>query len=138
MYSQESFLEFEIIWKDDDMLELKVFASNGSYSGTTEVYDTSDSLLRFAKTLIGYPAESPTLTYQAEHGSNNSFVMTFYCVDNSGHIGVQIELEEMVREGQQNKIKFEIIVVPSCIDNFQMELVQLATTRNGTARLHVH
>ncbi len=135
MYNQESFLEMEIIWKDDDILELKVFASNGRYSGTTEVYDTSDSLIGFAKTLIGYPAENPTLTYQAENGRDNSFVVTFYCVDNSGHIGVQIELEERIREGQKNKIKFEINVVPSCIDNFQRELVQMATTRNGTARL---
>ena len=34
-----SFLELEIIWKDEHMLELKVTATNGRYFGTTEVYE---------------------------------------------------------------------------------------------------
>ena len=65
--------------------------------------------------------------------------MTFYCIDNSGHIGVKIELEENVatnyREEEKDKIKLEIIVVPSGIDKFQKQLLELATTQKGIATL---
>lgn len=138
----KSFLELKVVWKDDDMFELKVLASNGRYSGTTEVYDTSDSLGNFAKSLIGYPTvDAKTLKHEAgQKDSHSYFAMTFYCIDNSGHIGVQIELEESVatnyRKEEKDKIKLEIIAVSSGIDTFQNELLQLATTQNGTATLH--
>ena len=40
---QKTFLEFNVIWRDNHMLEIKVTASNGRFLGTTQVYDTSDS-----------------------------------------------------------------------------------------------
>ena len=40
----ERYLKLEVIWKDEDMFELKVSANNGRYSGITEVYEVSDSL----------------------------------------------------------------------------------------------
>ena len=142
MDNQKSFLELKVVWKDDDMFELKVLASNGRYTGTTEVYDTSDSLGNFAKSLIGYPTiEAGTLKHEAgQKDSYSYFSMTFYRIYNSGHIGVQIELEENVatkyREEEKDKIKLEIIAVPSCIDKFQKELLQLATIQNGIATLY--
>ncbi|MCA0234438.1 MAG: hypothetical protein LCH91_28540 [Bacteroidetes bacterium] len=142
MDNQKSFLELKVVWKDDDMFELKVLASNGRYTGTTEVYDTSDSLGNFAKSLIGFPTvDIKTLKHEAGQKDNYSyFAMAFYCIDNSGHIGVQIELEENVatnyRKEEKDKIKLEIIVVPRGIDKFQKELLQLATTQNGVAILY--
>lgn len=142
MYNTKSFLELKIVWKDDDIFEVKVLASNGRYSGTTEFYDTSDSLANFAKSLAGYPTVN-TKTLKHEAGQKDGyayFSMTFYCIDNSGHIGVQIELEESVgtnyRKEEKDKIKLEVIVVPSGIDKFQKELLQIATTQNGTATLY--
>jgi hypothetical protein len=142
MDNQKSFLELKVVWKDDDMFELKILASNGRYTGTTEVYDTSDLLGNFAKSLIGYPTgDAETLKHEAgQKDSHSYFAMTFYCIDNSGHIGVQIELEESVatnyRKEEKDKIKLEIIVVPSGIDKFQKELLQLVTTQNGMATLY--
>ena len=69
----------KIIWKDDDIFELRVVASNGRYSGTTEVYDTSDSLSHFAKSLVGFPRNNETLKYEV--GNKNGyayFAMKFY------------------------------------------------------------
>lgn len=142
MDNQKSFLELKVVWKDNDMFELKVFASNGRYIGTTEVYDTSDSLGNFSKSLIDYPTvDAETLKHEAgQKNSYSYFAMTFYRIDNSGHIGVQIELEENVatayRKEEKDKIKLEIIVIPSGIDKFQKELLQLATTQNGMATLY--
>lgn len=66
--------------------------------------------------------------------------MNFYYIDNAGHIGVEINLENNVatefRHEEKNKLKLEIIVEPNAIDNFQRELSNLATTQKGTANLY--
>jgi len=138
---RKSFLELKVIWKDDDMFELKVTASNGSYFGTTQVYDTSDSLTSFAKSLIDYPTDNKVLFHEA--GQTNSyayFAMKFYCLDNAGHIGVQVNLEDNVgsqyRPEEKNKLTLEILVEPNAIDNFQKQLIQLAVKQTGIAILH--
>ena len=65
--------------------------------------------------------------------------MQFYCLDQAGHIGVEINLEENVatvfREKEKDKLKLEIIIEPSAIDTFQKELIQLARTQRGKALL---
>ena len=35
-------LSLEVIWKDDDMIEIQVQVSNGRFSGTTEVYEVGE------------------------------------------------------------------------------------------------
>lgn len=139
--SRKSFLELKVIWRDDDMFELKVTASNGRYFGTTEIYDTSDSLTNFAKSLIGYPADNKELLHEA--GQKNSYAyfgMKFYCIDNAGHVGVQVNLEENVatqyRKEEKDKLTLEILVEPNAIDNFQKQLLQLAIKQDGTATLY--
>ncbi|MFT3679932.1 MAG: hypothetical protein QM791_06645 [Ferruginibacter sp.] len=137
----KSFLELQITWKDEDMFELKVTASNVRYFGTTEVYDTTASLFGFAQTLIDFPKYNNKLLHEA--GSKDGyayFAMHFYCIDNPGQIGVEINLEDNVatefRQEEKNKLKLEIIVEPGAIDNFQRELSRLATDQKGTAVLY--
>ncbi len=137
----ESFLELQIVWKDNDMFELKVTASNGRYFGTTEVYDTTESLFSFAQTLIGFPNDNKKLFHYAGFKDGYAyFSMSFYCIDNAGHIGVEISLEDNVatefRHKEKDKLKLEIIVEPNAIDIFQKELSQLATSQTGTAILY--
>lgn len=42
----------------------------------------------------------------------------------------------MVRPEEKNRLKIEIVVEPSAIDNFQKELTYLAKNENGTAILY--
>jgi hypothetical protein len=138
---RKSFLELKVIWKDDDMFELGIKTSNSRFSGTTEVYDTSDTLSDFAKKLVGFPKDNKTLFYEAgEKDSYSYFSMRFYCIDTAGHIGVEINLEENVstvyRQEEKDKLKLEIIVVPSAIDNFQKELLKIAMNEDGVATLY--
>jgi hypothetical protein len=138
---QKSFLELKVIWKDDDMFELRIKTSNSRFSGSTEVYDTSYTLSDFAKKLVGFPKDNKTLFYEAgEKDSYSYFSMRFYCIDTAGHIGVEINLEENVstvyRQEEKDKLKLEIIVVPSAIDNFQKELLKMAINEDGVATLY--
>lgn len=138
--NRKSYLELNVIWKDDDMFELRVTASNGRYFGITEVYETSESLSDFADLLYGFPKDNSTLFH--EMGTKDSyayFSMKYYCIDNSGHLGIELNLEENVsteyRNEEKDKLKLEIIVEPSAIDNFQRELKHLATNQEGKATL---
>ena len=137
----KSFLELQIVWKDDDMFELKVTASNCRYFGTTEVYDTAESLFSFAQALMGFPKDDKKLLHEVGFKDGYAyFSMNFYCIDNAGHIGVEINLEDNVatefRPEEKDKLKLEIIVEPGAIDNFQRELKQLATKQEGVAILY--
>lgn len=142
MYSKQySFLELKVVWKDDEMLELMVYGSNSRYSGKTEVYVTSETLLSFTKSLLNYPKEEKQLFYQAgERDSYAYFSMRYYVIGFTRLIGVEIELEENVatefRPEEKSKLKLEIIVEPSAIDKFQKELTTLAKNQDGKATLY--
>lgn len=137
----KSFLKLQTIWKDEDMFEIQVTASNIRYYGITEVYDTSTSLFDFAQTLIGFPRDNNHLLYEAGYKESYAFFsMKFYCIDHSGHVGIEINLKENVgtefRPEKKHKLRLTIIVEPNAIDNFQKELVQLAKKQEGTAVLY--
>lgn len=137
----KSYLKLEIIWKDDDMFGLKINASNNLYSGTTEVYDTSESLYEFAQTLIEFPKYEKQLIYELGKQDGYAFCsIRFYCIDGFGHIGVEIILEENTstdyRKELKSKAKFEIIVEPGAIDNFQKSLSTIAKRQEGFAILY--
>jgi hypothetical protein len=81
-----SFLQLKVIWKDDEMFEIEVTASNSDFYGKTEVYDQSESLTDFAKSLTDYPQNGQILFY--ENGQKNSysyFSMKFYQIENNGN-----------------------------------------------------
>lgn len=137
---EERYLKLKVIWKDDDMFELQVTANNGRYSGMTEVYETSESLMSFANELIEYPKNKGIITHNC--GGKDSyafFEMKFYPIGFTGKVGVQISLEENVeneyREEEKDKLTMELIVEPNSIDNFQRELVLLAKNEEGEAIL---
>src|SRR5687767_3232249 len=97
MNSNNKYLRLEVIWKDEDMLELKVSVNNGRYSGITEVYDQKELLVDFANRLIDFPKGDEILLHAAgEKNSYAYFEMRFYQLDLTGKIGVQITLEENV------------------------------------------
>ena len=139
--NRKSFLELKIIWKDDDMFELKVTASNIEFRGTTELYDQPESLAKFASALIGFPKDSETLFYEkGEKDSCAYFSMKYYIIRWSGYLEVEICLESNVsdeyRQEEKSKVKLEIIVESNAIDNFQRELLHLAKNKEGSAILY--
>jgi len=139
--NRKSFLELEITWKDNDMFELKITASNGYFYGCTEVYDTSKSLSDFSTTLIDYPSANKILVYEiGKKDCFSYFSMKFYPINNYGHIGVEISIEKNVsteyREEEKDKLKLEIIIEPSAIDRFQKELFNMAKNETGKSILY--
>lgn len=136
----ERYLKLEVIWKDEHMFELRVSADNGRYSGKTEVYETSDSLLAFANELNGFPVGKDQVHHSCgEKDSYAYFEMEFYKIGSTGICGVLISLEENVateyRKEEKDKLTLELIVEPNSIDIFRHELKVLAQKESGIAEL---
>ena len=136
----QKYLSLKVIWKDDDMFELRVEVNNGRYSGRTEVYEQTEPLFEFAKKLKGFPNEHERIFHSAGIKDGYSyFDMTFYQFDLTGKVGVLIHLEENVateyRKEEKDKLKLELIIEPAAIDNFQRELESLAKNEEGNAML---
>ena len=139
--NQKHFVELKVIWKDDEMFELSVLASSIDFLGRTEVYDQSESLSEFAKTLVDFPYDQNTLFYECgQKDSYAYFSMKYYPIGKSGLVGVEIIIESNVstdyRPEEKSKLKLEIIVEPSAIDSFQKALYTMAKNENGTAILN--
>ncbi len=140
-YSLKSYLELKVIWKDNDMIELSIIASNKEFFGKTKVYDQAENLAEFAAELEGFPHNQKELFYDS--GTKDSyayFSMRYYPVDYFGYIGVEVNIESNVpteyRQEEKNKLKLEIIVEPNAIDNFQKELLTMAKKEEGSAILY--
>ena len=136
----KKYLRLEVIWRDDDMIELQVLGSNGRYSGITEVYDVKDNLLDFAMKLDGFPRANEVLflSIGAKYGSSY-FGLKLYQFDPTGKIAVKVVLEDnkstSYGEPQKNKVSLELIVEPASIDTFQKYLKTLAEREEGFAEL---
>ncbi len=136
----EKNLKFEVIWKDDDMFEMRISANNGRYSGTTEVYEVSESLLGFVTELNGFPFVKEKVTHSyGEKDSYAYFEMEFYKIGLTGKCGLLITMEENVateyRKEEKDKLSMELIIEPNSIDVFCRELKLLAEKEEGTAEL---
>lgn len=136
----ENHLRFEVIWKGDEMFEMKVSANNGRFSGITEVYEQSESLIEFTNKLNGFPFTKERLKHSCgEKDSYSYFEMEFYLIEPNGKCGVLITIEENVpteyRKEEKDILSMELIVEPHAIDVFCQELKSLAEKSDGTAKL---
>ena len=133
-------LKFEVIWKDDDMFEMRITANNGRYSGITEVYEVSESLLGFVNELNGFPFGKDKVSHSSgEKDSYAYFKMEFYKIGLTGKCGALITMEENVsteyRKEEKDKLSMELIIEPNAIDIFCRELKSLAEKEDGIAEL---
>lgn len=137
----KSFIEVEVVWKDDDLLEIKVVACNGRYRGTTQVYDTRDSLRKFAQQLIGFPKSiDQIIHYEVGERTGYSFLgVKFYCIDRTGHTAVKVEMEEnitMQSSTEKDMIRLEFHFEANDLIEFQKELQKIITKEEGRAILN--
>jgi hypothetical protein len=138
----KSFLKLEVVWKDDEMFQLEITASNGHFSGTTKVYEQRHPLYEFAHSLVGYPKTKHDSILCYEAGQKDCyayFSMRFYMIDDAGHLGVQVTLESNVptayRIEEKDKLTLEILTEPGLLDRFVKSLLTLVENEDGQAIL---
>jgi hypothetical protein len=153
-------LSFEAVYRDQDLLEIEVKASNGRYAGVTKFYlgidgeelrELIEKLQGFPRDVkqvierkLGYETEEPCdrQGYASRHKSNPfyspSASLKFQCIDNSGHTAVEIILAEenwSERESAGGKASFELLFEPAALDTFCAELSEVVKNKAGKAVL---
>jgi len=141
IHDQKSFLELAVVWKDEDMIELRVTAANANFYGKVQVYGQPDRLLQFASSILHSSLNEIDLFYESGNKDGYAyFSMKYYSIGFTGHIGVEISFEGNVstdyRPEEKDKMKLEIIIEPNQLDIFQKELYELAKMEAGKATLH--
>lgn len=153
-------LSIEVIYYDDDLIELEARATNNRYSGVTRVYINADweDFIDLGNRFKGFPKSTEqieeiefgfTKRYQEEFQkikANNPMMkpataylgLKFYCTDGAGHPAALVTLQEDDRsersEGNESA-RFEIRFEPAQIDKFSEEIMEIRNNRKGIATL---
>jgi hypothetical protein len=133
--------EFQLLWHDDDVLNLSVKAWNGAFGGAADVYEAIGNLQKAAEELRGFPTD-PSDTREITFGNfDRKFAaggvrMRFHCVDGAGHAYVDATIDSNYLTG--GTIQTAVLAVPveaAAVDKFLQELEQLEKARAGSAHL---
>lgn len=110
MFDSE-FLEIEIVWSDEDLLEISTRASNGRYSGIIQTYTQDTYLQKFADNLVGFPKKiSDEVIFESNYGMDDTFLtLVFHCNDGVGHTSVKVSMKEESNPNREDyKVSFEL------------------------------
>jgi hypothetical protein len=126
-------LAVEVVWFDNDMLELSLSACSAKFSGETSFYAALDEPAKFAEQIERFPrAMDDTMDDTREyelggdglHGYGGAKVHPS-CKDSSGHLLVQMTVYEASDDqsrGATQSATVELGSVPAAIDSFVDEL----------------
>jgi hypothetical protein len=140
-------LEIKCRWRDSDVIQLFVSASNRTFTGGASPYVGIGDIAGRATILNGFPKNS-TDVRELEFGASGAefaggYVrLRFSCRDKAAHAIVEIQIEsknEARPDAQWNDAcqtaTFFAAIEPSAIDDFVKELRQLEEEDNGSAWL---
>jgi hypothetical protein len=137
-------LSFEHIWEDDSMIELRVSASDGLFSGVTQIYTSWDSLNELSNRLRGFPRTTSDIVEDAngEIGGYSYSRLVFRCITGAGHPIVEIEIEQNPAGAGPGDIrgraKLGFRIDGSAVDDFVAQLEAMADSKTGSALLEGH
>lgn len=133
--------QFEVIYKDAHLLEVRISAWNGSFGGAAEVYVGLDQLEETAKKLQRFPRDPSDVrdvTFGAfgPKSAGGGVSMRFYCADRAGHTYVDSKIEsDYDSAGKAQSVIMTLTIEPAAVDSFVEELGRLGADQAGKAYL---
>jgi hypothetical protein len=131
------------LYHDYDVIELRVAAGNGKFSGRADVYVGRGQLLEAAATLKGFP-NNPKDAREVLFGAFGSKFaggavrLQFYCKDLAGHSVFRATIEADCRNEQETQSATVIVdFEPASLDNFLAELTLIDEKLSGSAELKI-
>jgi hypothetical protein len=136
-------LVLSLWYQDDDIVELSVAVSNGSFSGETNLYVAHDALAELASKIEGFPFSSDDRREFDLGAFGPSFAggatrLRLLCVDLAGHCALQVDIETEAVAGQNwpmQKVSMVAAIEAAAVDRFVAELRQLEGALSGNATL---
>jgi hypothetical protein len=133
---------FEVIYKDIHLLEVRISAWNGAFSGVADVYVGLDQLQETAAKLRGFPTD-PSDVREANFGAfgpksvpGRRVSMRFYCADRSGHSYVDSTIEsDYNAAGKIETVSLSLAIEAAAMDSFLEELHRSGANSAGVAFL---
>jgi hypothetical protein len=119
--------EVEIVWVDENMLEIGLRAGSGRFSGRTSCYAGLNEAEKFADHLAGFPQDLADVR-EYEFGGDlpgllpGGASLRFKCADSSGHLTVAVDVWDKSRPGGRESVSVVFRSVPAQIDAFVAEL----------------
>lgn len=135
-------INLEVIWFDQDVIEVVLNCSNGHFSGVAEIYLSHDDLSEFARDLRGFPSsvgDSRRVelgTFNPSH-SDGGVKLDFSCTDSSGHAVVEIRLrgDRCKGLGEPESVALRISIEPAAVDTFVEQLTMMGSEIGSSASL---
>ena len=139
---QDAGLTLKAVWKDADMVELQVVASNGRFAGGTCVYVSVGDLEQCSQQLRGFPA-TPQDKRRLDwgdldaHSGLGGATLEFACLDLSAHAGAWVELKagDVDEIMPSQRVRLFLPVEGAAVDRFVRELAILGRDKWGEASL---
>jgi hypothetical protein len=136
-------ITLEVIYFDNDMIEVLFRCSNGYFSGQAEIYLANDGFEEIAHALSGFPS-SPADSRDIEIGAldpkyaNGGARMHFHCLDSPGHAAVDVQLRGDGSKGlgEVESVALRIPIEAAAVDRFVQELRAMDKTIGARATLH--
>lgn len=142
MKTVENGIHLEVIWFDQDVIEIVLSCSNGRFSGQAEIYLSHSDLSEFADGLRGFPrnlSDSRNIelgTFNPRH-ADGGIRMKFTCPDFTGRAVVETRLRGDACEalGEPESVALRIPIEPAAIDSFVQQLAAVNSTIGASAML---
>jgi hypothetical protein len=138
-------LELTCLWYDTDILELRVCASNGAYSGCAKPYLDLHGLAELAARLEGFPRDASDVREVSLGAKGSEFAGGFisimlFCRDSAGHAVLEFKAVSKNEPGTPDvpwnrtpeSVHFYAQIEASAVDAFVEDLRKLDGTLNGT------
>jgi len=138
----ENGINLEVIWFDQDMIELVVTCSNGRFSGVAEIYLGHSELSEFADSLHGFPSSMSDArqfelgTFNPNH-ADGGIKMKFCSPASSGRAFVEVRLRGDACEalGEPESVALRVPIEPAGVDSFVQQLTAIQPRIGASAFL---
>jgi hypothetical protein len=130
----------EVIWLDEDMLEIRVRASNARFGGQVEVYTSLDFAAELARDLRGFPNGERDvrewLVGKVDPPSGaGGLRLAFRCSDAAGHLVVDVALDSGSQLEPRGTASFAFGSEPAVLDRFVDALARMPVERSAAVFL---
>jgi hypothetical protein len=127
------FLEFAVVWNDEDLQEVVVSASSDLFSGQVNLYGGPIELESVAESLQGFPV-SPTDRREIHLGQDDlsgygTVRLAVYCTDSTGHLAVEVTMRTFPAS-QSKRPESAVVVVPAVVGDLDRFVEQLRRANN--------
>jgi hypothetical protein len=143
-------IRVEPIWWDntESFYEVRISCSNGTFSGSADMYVSVGDLVKLASRLQGFPqdpADHRKLTLGSFESESDSggVELAFRCLDSVGHVAVKAKIRALPSQREVGKecygpdmqtAEMTIAVEPAAIDRFveQLRMIESKTRDSAT------